>query len=623
MVALIVDLKDGVAAAEISTLGNALQGGESSLRLFPEQPLATRGAVAAVVRVPGFLPEDRYDLQPLWSLDRKTLFVCQVRLDNRSELLAALEMGNLCAAEIADSTILHAAYQRWGERCVEHLTGDYAFAAYSMDTQRVFAAVDHLSHYRLYYATQGRRILLSTQLAALSKQQDTLRDVDVTAVGLCAEARYLPGMTPFRNIRQLPGGDCLCWDSGALETRRWWQPETRSLTSFRNPLDYVEAAREVFERAVLSCLRSATPVRSTLSGGLDSGLVTSIAATLLRKQGASLTAYTSAPAIGNAVLQRRGWDADDSIFAAQTAAFHPNIQHVILRSSGRVALDLLPRIHQRCATPVRNGGNHVWLDDIAQHSGPGVLLTGARGNFSISFTGVGGFAELLHQWRWRAAWVCASQAQRAEGKPLWKTLASGLFPRRMFESLRSRLYGERMEFLSLTAESFRAQHRATLDPQRPAPGTRAAFARKAMLSNFVWAADPLPLWGLEWRDPTGDRRLLELVLSFPLAAFAFGGRNRGLARQVGRDLLPDAIRLRKTQGLQSADYATAMAHHMHRYKSAQELMNASAICQDLFALSALRAAMQRVADGELSGAVTFPIDRCVDTGLFLMEQDAR
>jgi len=606
---------------EIAAIGNSLLGGTGVLRTFPAELSAPRQQAAAAVRVPGLLPEDRCDVQPLWSRDRKTLFVCQVRLDNRAEVLKALGMNNTPAAEIADSTILHTAYQQWGEQCVARLAGDYAFAAYSTETERVFAAVDHLGHYRLYYAARGGRIVLCTQLAALRAHGADAAQMDEVALGLSAEARYMPGVTPFRGIKQLIGGECLTWRDGSVETRRWWQPETRPLTRFRNPVEYVEAAREVFERAVSDCLRSAAPVSSTLSGGLDSGLVTATAARLLNKRGGSLVAYTSAPATGNVVFQRSRWDADDSSFAAQTAAFQGNIQHIILRSDGRVALDLIEQIHQRSGVPVRNGANHLWLDDIARRTGPGVLLTGPRGNFSLSYTGNGGFAELLREWRWKAALHCALQTKKAEGKPLWKTLAGGVMSRGVFESLRRRLYGEKMEFLSLTTADFRKLHRDALHPQRPTPGTRAFFALKMTQPIAVWAADPLAQWGVEWRDPTADRRLMELLLTFPLAAFAHEGRARGVARHLGRGLLPEAIRLRRTQGQQSADYAVAMAQQMPRYRALYDRMLTSTACRSIFDLPALDSALKRVEMGELSGAIAFPIDRCVDAGVFLMEQE--
>jgi len=128
-------------------------------------------------------------------------------------------------------------------------------------------------------------------------------------------------------------------------------------------------------------------------------------------------------------------------------------------------------------------------------------------------------------------------------------------------------------------------------------------------------------WGLEWRDPTADRRLMELLLTFPLAAFAHKGRVRGLARELGTDLLPDAVRLRRTQGQQSSDYAAAMTRAMPRYRAVQDRMSTSAACRSMFDLSALNVALGRVAAGEMSGAITSPIDRCIDAGLFLMEQE--
>jgi asparagine synthase (glutamine-hydrolysing) len=357
-----------------------------------------------------------------------------------------------------------------------------------------------------------------------------------------------------------------------------------------------------------------------LSGGLDSGLVTTTAARFLGERGASLRAFTSAPSTENPVFLRPGWDADDAPFAAQVAAFHPNIEHLILRSDGRAAIDLLPQMHQRSGSPVRNGSNHLWLDSIARSAGPGVLLIGARGNFSLSYSGNGGSQELLRKWQWRAAIQHAVAFHQGEGRPSWRAVLAALQPPAL-RAFRNRAHAEKIEYLSLTISSFRAQHRDVLRPRRPKPGTRASFVRSMTLSNYVWAADPLPMWGLEWRDPTADRRLLELLLSFPLAAFAPEGCGRGLAREIGRGLLPDAIRLRKTRGGQSMDYAANMARALPRYHDACDRMAASSTCRSLFDMDLLRKSLERVRAGETSGALTSPIDRSIDAGLFLLEQE--
>ncbi len=59
------------------------------------------------------------------------------------------------------------------------------------------------------------------------------------------------------------------------------------------------------------------------------------------------------------------------------------------------------------------------------------------------------------------------------------------------------------------------------------------------LAGNQWAADAIAQEGIEDRDPTGDRRLIELLLSFPLEAFSIAGWPRGLARAMGQGLIPD------------------------------------------------------------------------------------
>lgn len=139
---------------------------------------------------------------------------------------------------------------------------------------------------------------------------------------------------------------------------------------------------------------------------------------------------------------------------------------------------------------------------------------------------------------------------------------------------------------------------------------------------MLWAADPLPQWGIEFRDPTSDRRLIELLLSFPLAAFSPAGQSRGLAREAGRGVLPESVRLRRTQGQQSADYSSSMARQCANYRQIAEDMAESPACIRLLDLALLRRAIYAVANGETSPVLTGRIDRAADIGLFLLRQNA-
>jgi asparagine synthase (glutamine-hydrolysing) len=619
---LIAD-SQGIDEPSLNLMARTLRGGSADPRFAFDEAASRLRRFGAAARSAGFLPEDRFDTQPLISPNGDIFFVCQARLDNRQELLERLPQSRP-AGEVADSSLLFAAFLKWGEACNDNLTGDYVYAAYSCSGKKLMAAVDHVGHFRLYYAVSQGRIILSTQLAALRACPTLSLTCNEVALGMLAESQFEHGETPFNEVKALRGGHRLTWTPGQIETRRWWQPDTCVRTHFSNPHDYVERARELFGQAVRSCLRSSTPVSTTLSGGLDSGLVTAMAANCLNESNQQLTAYTSAPDPRNASFQRPGWDADDAPFAAQTAALQPNLRHVVLRTDDRVAFDLSPQIHTLSGNPVRNGANYLWIDSIARAAvaaGSRVLLTGARGNFSVSYAAPGVFAEMFWRLHWRAAFQFASTAQRAGERAAWKTIIEGILPPRLFALLQSQLHPARppkSDVLSFTSAAFRKQHAKRLHRARAGPRTRTAFVRKVLSGGASWSADPLPLWRIEMRDPTADRRLLEFLLTVPNAAFAQAGRSRGLARELGRGILPDAVRLRRTRGQQAADCASAIQRQIGRYHELSQRMACSPLCRRIFDLEAIRQALDLLDKGETSMVLCGNLDRAIEAAQCLL-----
>src|SRR5205085_2633911 len=144
-------------------------------------------------------------------------------------------------------------------------------------------------------------------------------------------------------------------------------------------------------------LRSSTAIATTLSGGLDSGLVTTGAARELERRGERITAYTSVPAKGFVPSQRPGGEADDGAYAREVAGSAPNIDHVLVSPDGFCTLDVIPAIHEQSCTPTKSVTNLLWLDPISRRvadRGERVLLMGQTGNATISFSGAGALHEL-------------------------------------------------------------------------------------------------------------------------------------------------------------------------------------------------------------------------------------
>jgi asparagine synthase (glutamine-hydrolysing) len=86
---------------------------------------------------------------------------------------------------------------------------------------------------------------------------------------------------------------------------------------------------------------------------------------------------------------------DEGPLAAMTAALHPNIDHVLIRSSGRSPIADCDRWYYLTERPVLNLCNAVWVSDILGETRNPILLTGSAGNMSFSYDGMALLPQLL------------------------------------------------------------------------------------------------------------------------------------------------------------------------------------------------------------------------------------
>jgi asparagine synthase (glutamine-hydrolysing) len=608
-----------IAGAEACVTTHLLAVMGQSLRRSVRPPtlwLDEQGRAGVAAGVAGLLPEDVFDRQPL--LDRGLAFACQARLDNRDELMSELSVPRCQWPVLSDSDVLYRCYRQWGQRCVQKIFGDYVFAAWHRDSGKLVAAVDHFASAPLFYAECGTTLVASPQLAVVLACPQVPRDLNLQALGALLAPKSLIGATPYRAVRALPAGHLLIRDAGRLRLERWWQPDRDTRTHYRDPRNYVALASALFGQSVQARLRTTGAIATTMSGGLDSTLVSATAARLSADRGVEITAYTSVPEPGLARVQRQGWDSCDFEYAAAVARMHPNVRHVSIQPGGLCPLDLMPAIHAHSRTPVRNSANHLWLgriSRIAAESGARIILTGQRGNSSISASGNGAIEELLRAFRWRAALQCAVELRHAERRSISRSIAATVWG-----PLKRTAHWQRAVRFPGTAylnAMFRSEVETLLiDDYAGLPPNEF---RGAFLTSIrqPWLADPLVQWGVQWRDPTSDRRLVESLLSFPIEAFTIGGRHRGLARAMGEGLLPDIVRLRRTQGSQAPEHPSMVAAHCTKYRNAADAVAGSALFRSICDLDYLRHAIQDLASGSMDRVKAQSVDRALDAGLFI------
>ncbi|HEU5132219.1 MAG TPA: asparagine synthase-related protein, partial [Pyrinomonadaceae bacterium] len=176
---------------------------------------------------------------------------------------------------VNDSLILDA-YEKWGDDCVKHLFGDFAFAIWDERNQRYFCARDHFGVKPFYFTLIDNEFAFSTSLNELRLNPRVSNELNEIAVGdyLLFGVNQDLSTTIFKDIQRLPPGHTLTVANGSITTRRYWSPESSKEVRFRDPNEYVERFSELLSQAVKDRVTT-DRVAISMSGGLDS---TSLAA---------------------------------------------------------------------------------------------------------------------------------------------------------------------------------------------------------------------------------------------------------------------------------------------------------------------------------------------------------
>ena len=544
---------------------------DAQSRYGREPPIvAGNGDVALGKRPWHVLPEDSFETEPVVGGGGRWTLAADLRLDNRDELGAALGIAADRLAGLSDAMVAMRAVEQWEEQAIAFFEGDFALALWDRGRERLLLARDFLGQRPLHYHRGSNFLAFASMPGGLFELPEIPRAVDEEAM-----LDFLALMPPagrrshFRAVERVSPGESFVFTRSAMTSSRHWYFAAPPLRLER-PEDYVEAVRETLDRAVKARLRGGEAgVAAHLSGGLDSGAVAATAARL----GAGVTAFTSVPGEGRS--DPRGRFVDEAGHAAAVASLYPNMEHVLVRTGGRSPIAALDRSFELYQAPVLNLCNFVWgeaIADSARDRGHRVLLTGQVGNFTFSHTGFDLLPDLLAGGR-LVELAKQALALRRRGTRLESVAANALWPFlpprlwRLINRARGRRVGAGTSETSLLNPAF-GEAIAARSSERLAQatagrawgiGVRLAALAGAEFGNFNKGA--LAGWGLDVRDPTGDRRLVELCLSIPSHAYLVDGVPRALARKVLADRLPPLVVDETRKGLQGADWHEGLLAH--------------------------------------------------------------
>lgn len=487
------------------------------------------------------------------------LFMCQCRLDNRQEIFDTLNLQVSDHQVLSDGELLHLLYLRYGKQCTNYVRGKYLVAAFNKNNERLTLLQDPFEYGVLYYYTDKDKIVFATQLSVLLACKSIPKKIIPEKV-LSREAIFPSSNkhdTFFEGINILGPGHCLTLDKNGVQKERYWHPEKILINHKITQNEAVEELSFLFEEAVRHRIEKGNSVASMLSGGLDSGSVTSIAALLFAQKNKSLHTYSHIPLYDlDGMISPNNKHGNERPFMEAVIAKYSNIFPHFLTSEHIGMLQGIRQLQDILHEPIHAATNAFWIIDIAQQAkndGHDVILSGEIGNGTISFTGyipALGYSDLNWFYKFKKFVRPAyhylkpnKQPQQTESyKHIWQAYSylDINFANSINLPMLIEQSGRPVDFKALKFESHQKYMLEIL-----MPGYNKRLRTGQELSEY---------FGIAYRDPTADVRIIEFMLSLPNSFFVSKSlEKKQMIKKMMKGRLPDKVLFQQGKGLQSAD----------------------------------------------------------------------
>jgi asparagine synthase (glutamine-hydrolysing) len=494
-------------------------------------------------------PESVFEQTP-HTLDNCTI-TSYSRIDNREKLIKDLDFLSEPIDKIPDSLIILKAYQKWDEDCVHHLEGDWVFAIWDEEKQKLFISCDHMGNHGLYYYHSKDYFIFCSSIKGLLAINEIPKIAnDLYIAGILAVSKPSGGQTAYENIFNILPATNITVQNTQIIKKRYWVLENIKPKVFKSFEDCIEQFLAIYTNAIKERIRTHGPIATMLSGGLDSGSVSVLTARELKKENRRLNSYTYIPLYDTTNLCNPNRFGNEKEFAQATADFCGNIDIHFIDGRESNLLDGLIKSIDIHDAPVHAVSNAIWITELlqtAEKKGVSTLLTGQAGNGSISWAGMHKPYSLK---------LLLKEYKENGLKDVLKGFVKMLLPRR------KKTTTENWQRYSLINDQFKLRTRISELKKESLRKKNKNIDESVHLRSLI--LNPLIPAGIAWQenafaynmhivDPTKDKELVEFCLSIPDHFFYNSTQNRLIIRSAMDKILPENIRLNKKKGLQSAD----------------------------------------------------------------------
>ncbi len=449
-------------------------------------------------------------------------------LYNTDEVRAKLKERNVPFNGHSDTEVVLKAYIEFGEKCLDMFNGIYAFAVWDCRTRRLFLARDRIGVKPLFYSFVEDGIVFASEIKALLKHPD-IKPI-ITRKGI-AEIMLLGPAVPtgsaiFRDISELPPAHCAVFDSDGYSQRQYWHVKAHKHTeTFEETKAHT---RELLTDAVKKQLISDVPLCCFLSGGLDSSVISAIAANHFRERGEVLSTYSIDYKYNHENFKASSFQPDeDAPWVRRMAEFIGSNHTNIDLDTPALAAALEDSTLARDLPGMADVDSSLYL-----------FCSEIKKNFPVALSG-----ECADEIFGGYPWYHREEVLYYDGFP-WSTAV----PERA-SLMRNKMNGKEAEQFVYDYYSKCLNHTDYLD-------TDTMYERRMremymlnleyFMCTLLTRKDRMSMaHGLEVRVPFCDHRIVEYAYNIPWAMKAYSGREKGLVRAAMEGILPDDVLWRK------------------------------------------------------------------------------
>ena len=448
-------------------------------------------------------------------------------LYNTDEVRGLLKDRGVSFSTTSDTEVVLRAYMELGEACLNLFNGIFAFAVW--DGNKLFVARDRMGVKPFFYAERDGHFIFASSVSALLKHDkiDPVADLNtIEEIFLMGPGRT-PGCGVFKGIKELPPACCGYVEDGKLKYREYWQlRQHEHKESFE---DTVLHTRDLVVNAIKRQLVSDIPVFTFLSGGLDSSIISSVAAKELAEQGKELHTY-SVDYVDNGkyFVPGKFQPGSDEEYINRMNDYLGVTNHRILIDTPELVAGLFEAVDARGLPGMADVDSSML-----------VFSREIKKGFSVGLSG-----ECADEIFGGYPWYRDETIRMAAGFP-WSQSTDYRFS---FLKPEIQAMIDPHEFVSRRYEDTIARaHR--LDGNSPTDDRMKEMTRLNLdwfMQTLLNRKDFMTMYnGLEARVPFCDISIVEYMYSVPWDYMNYQGREKGLLRKAAEGLLPEEVLWRK------------------------------------------------------------------------------